>query len=72
MEDLKDTVKKFRAILVLNGLSLKEFCSDNDFDYTMFSQAIGGIRPFRDEYKQAVHNYTLNSEGRSTLKKIRG
>lgn len=72
MEDTINLIKTFKAKLVLNGTTMKDFCREHGFDYAMFNFAINGTRPVRDEYETAIRNFTLTEDGRATLKKIRG
>lgn len=72
MAESTEFIKQFRAKLVLNGDSFKEFCKANDLDYNQFTQAVNETRPLKEDYRLVMEAYSLSPDGLRTLKKIRG
>jgi len=72
MADNTELIKQFRAKLVLNGDSIKEFCRANEIDYNQFTQAVNETRPLKEDYRKIINEYGLSPDGLRTLKKIRG
>lgn len=53
----KETIKDFKAKIITDDMTIKDFVTENGFDYAMFNQAINHFRPVRQAYKEAINRF---------------
>ena len=44
----------FKMKLMEKGVTILDFCNENNFDYNTFNQALNGFINMRDEYQTAI------------------